>query len=148
MSRPFMGEALAGHARFEAERRRKSFPKKIRAGADAEALTLNYQAWCAIADWLETGRCTYLNSWGGVADPPRTVIGWPLLEAAAAKELERVEHKMREARDDEASDREDLLRRRDALFAIHLVVSRRRADLEELNRLAREQSAERIREAA
>lgn len=137
MSRPFFGDSLAGIARFEADRRRKSFPKMIRNGGDAEAMTLNYQAWWAIADFLETGSCAFLNAWGGVADPPVTVIDWPLLEAAAAKELAEVEAALPGSHDP------DVPRRRDALVLIHLTVSRRRAWIEETNRLLREQRAER-----
>lgn len=125
-------EFLAGAARFEADRRRRSFPRLIRGGESAEALTLNYQAWCALAEWLETGSCRFLNTWGGVADPPRTAIDWPLLEEAAAKELKAIEERLLSSPADE-----DLLRRRDAVASIHLRVSSHRHAVDETTRILR-----------
>jgi hypothetical protein len=136
-----MGDAVVALARLESERRRKAFPGLVRGGGDAEALTLNYQAWCAIADWLGTGRCAFINSWGGVAEPPVTVIDWPLLADAARKELEAVEAKLGQQED------EELRARRDCLFCIHLAVSRRREWLDETNRMLRSEAAQRLEAA-
>jgi hypothetical protein len=135
VSRPFFGEGLAKVARFEAERRRKSFPKLIYAGKlDAEQGTANYQAWIAIGDWLETGRSSIINARGGIDG--ETIISWSLLEDAARKELEAVDAKLGQQED------EELRARRDCLFCIHLVVARRREWLDETNRLLREQADE------
>lgn len=140
MRRPPYGEWLAEVAREEAERRREAGPRMVaRRKVDAETATLSYQAWSAIADWLATGRCSYFNCWGGVADPPRTVIDWPLLEAAAAKELEAAEAKLPPDSADEA-----LLRRRVALELIHLAVQREAAFIAETNALLRAAAEERV----
>lgn len=83
MSDPELIEA----ARAERDRRAETFPGKVAMGGDAEALSIEYQAWAAIAEWLETDT---FASFAGGAEPERPDapwIGWPDLEAAALAAL-------------------------------------------------------------
>jgi len=80
-------QILIEAACFERDRRGESYPAKIGAGADIEALTIDFQCWCAIAGWMETGR--FFGFHGG-AEPERDDapwISWPQLEAAAVSAL-------------------------------------------------------------
>lgn len=77
--------ALAAAARFEADRRAKRYPQQILNGLkDADEATCDWQAWLAIADWLETGRSPLLGLPAGVATPPERAIDWQLLAERAA----------------------------------------------------------------
>jgi hypothetical protein len=76
--------ALAAAARFEADRRAKRYPDLILNGLkDADEATTDWQAWLAIADWLETGRSQLLGMPAGVATPPNRAIDWDLLAERA-----------------------------------------------------------------
>jgi hypothetical protein len=136
------GDALAATARDEALRRRDSFPALVRARqVDAETATLNYQAWCAIAQFMRDGRSKIIGSYGGVADRPTKLIDWPLLEEVAAKEVEAVRAKLDEG---DGVPLDDPLRGHfDKLVLIQKAVSRTRWWLEETNRLLRHQANER-----
>lgn len=82
-------------ARFERDRRAEEYPQLIADGQrDEEKATLDYQAWCAIVEFLEQHKTSLIGSWGGTADPPVNVISWQLLEESCAKTLAHLEKRL------------------------------------------------------
>jgi hypothetical protein len=139
--------ALLDAACFERDRRAESYPLKIAEGADAEKLTIDFQCWVAIAEWLDTDR---FMSFTGGADPDAPgapVIRWPDLEAAARTALDSVAAKLageqaflarpraegEEREPLSATELEALQVRRARLFAIHAKVQRMREAIDLLN---------------
>lgn len=135
--------ALVEAARYERDRRASTYPAKIRAlasgggdgpastEADAEALSIDYQAWVAIVEWLETDR---FFSFAGGANPEREdapIVSWPELELAAQSALVSVAAKAAKS-----TDAETLLRRH-RLFCIHRRIQRHRQWLDETTRQLR-----------
>jgi hypothetical protein len=139
--------ALFAAARLERDRRAEAFPAKIRAGADAERLSIEYQCWVAIAEWLEGGR---FFSFAGGADPDRAdapVIRLAELEAAAQDALARRSAKL-EALEGQTNVTPETLgalrQRRSCLFIIHRRLALRRQSVDAINaelRARREQAA-------
>ena len=153
---------LAEAARYERDRRARSYPPKIAALApvglegsadkgcgDAEALTIDYQCWVAIAEWLESGN--FSGFYGGAepegGDAP--YILWPHLEAGAQGALEQVTAKIDRMEDDPHQQRidpakrltagqylarlSDLYIRRARLVCIHRKVQLRRQMIDSIN---------------
>lgn len=111
-------------ARYERDRRAASYPRLVASGQlDEERANLDFQAWCAIAQWMAEGRCSLIGGWGGVADPPVTVLTWAVLEESAATALASIEDRLVQADD---ARRDQLQRRRDAVFGIHAILVRQR----------------------
>lgn len=103
-------------ARHERDRREDNFPKLIADGkiplGPAEA---NYQAWCAITEWLEQGKSSWLT----------TMLGWPALEDAAEKQLADLDERL--ARPERAATKAAALREhRDAVWCIHNTLVKQR----------------------
>lgn len=130
-ARPLFGEALAAAARLERDRRGESYPGRVAAGVIGEQdATLDYQAWCAIAQWLETGRTTIVGNPGG-ADHCRDdapIVTWGLLTDAAGRALASLDAAVAKHPDD--ADRKV---RRDRLFCIHCAVSRQAERIAAIN---------------
>lgn len=115
-------QSLVDAARFERDRRAESYPPLVAAGKlGAEQGTADYQAWCAILQWLETGR--FVSFEGGTDGA--TMIDWAFVEAAAAKALAKLDAKAE--RDGEAKVR------RDRVFCIHRMVARERRLIDAIN---------------
>lgn len=138
---------LIDAAAYERDRRAAKYPPAVADGKlDAEAATIDYQAWCAIAEWLERGSCRLINGWGGTADAPDTLISWQLLEDCAAKAVAQLDAKLaREAGNADVAAVTALGRRRDDVFIIHdlMVKARQSADrTAEAVRLVRAELAE------
>lgn len=117
---------------YERDRRANSYPRLVAAGElDEEKATIDYQAWVAIADWMAEGRCWLIGGWGGVADPPVTVLTWALLEQSAEDQLASIEARIEALAGEEGADQAKLARlreRRDAIWCIHnLMVKQREA---------------------
>lgn len=137
----FAGTALVRVARAELQRRLDTFPARIAKHPDqAEPRVVNFQAWTAIADWLEHGHTRHVHYYGGAGDS--TWIDWRTLDEAAAKELKALEKKLEQAtgspgEQDEAGQaseaRAELQRRRDCIFCIATAVHNRRAFFDRLN---------------
>jgi hypothetical protein len=86
--------SLLEAAQAERERRQETFPARIadlrrelgpndETSADIEALTIDFQCWCAIVGWLETDR---FDGFYGGTDPhgdAAPYVSWPEVEAAA-----------------------------------------------------------------
>lgn len=121
-----VGTELAAAACFERDRRAESYPGKIGAGANAGALSFDYQCWVAIAEWLESDR--FMGVYGG-ADPQAPDapwIGWPALEAAAARAMGKISDANRHA----------------ALARIHRKVALRRQSVDIINAQIRAERAQ------
>ncbi len=138
---------LAEAAGFERDRRAEAYPAKIRAsGLSAEAASIDFQCWVAIAEWLETGR---FFSFAGGADPQHAdapIISWPALETAAASGLAAIEASTsaEEAKFAPDSDRlVTLYDRRASLVAIHRAVQLRRQSIDSANAELRQRAANR-----
>ena len=162
---------LVAAARFERDRRAERYPRRIAelratVGSDGpaiESLSLDYQCWCAIAEWLETERFQSIAGGANPDDPAAPIIRWPELEAAAAAALARINAKL-DALDERGSVGEGgprskerptvgvdgpateiapyitpetlgaLRERRSCLFAIHRKVALRRETIDRINR--------------
>lgn len=109
---------LVAAAQHERDRRAASYPEKIKDGADVEALTIDFQCWVAIAEWVETG---HFFSFAGGADPDSPnapIISWPHLQTAAQRALNKALNPSA---------------RRSALEAIHRKVALRRTSIDIIN---------------
>lgn len=163
--------ALVEAARYERDRRGSTYPAKLRAqgvrgtaehDARADAYAVDYQAWVAIVEWLETDR--FFGFYGGIPDDapqgaavgeacpersrrdgrPDKWVSWPELELAAQSALVSVAAKLRKGGSggaapsgaDKGGDGE-LQLRRDRLFCIHRRIQRHRQWLDETNRQLR-----------
>jgi hypothetical protein len=126
---------LVAAARFERDLRADKYPALVasrRLGAD-EAL-VDFQAWAAIAHWLEHDAWPAWTGAGGVDE--RTVVDWALAEDCAAKALAKVLDTAAAA----AADKADALNARAShLTAIHRRVQLRRQSIDSLNRQLRAQ---------
>jgi hypothetical protein len=130
--------AWVSAAQYERDRREQRYPKLIAAAKlELETATLDYQAWCAIAEWMETGRCALIGGWGGEADPPVTVISWALLEECAAKALASIEAKVERDTVDPTVQLDDLAKTRErceSVWCIHNAMVKQRESVVSLNR--------------
>ena len=148
---------LVAAARFERDRRAERYPRRIAelratVGSDGpaiESLSLDYQCWCAIAEWLETERFQSIAGGANPDDPAAPIIRWPELEAASAAALARINVKL-DVLDERGSVGEGgprskemavspetlgaLRERRSCLFAIHRKVALRRETIDRINR--------------
>jgi len=132
VSRAIFGEAMLAAARSERDYRQANYPRRIADGRSAaEEATADYQAWVAIAEWLETGRFTSFD--GGTDFGTR--IDWPFLEAAAEKALTAIDARL------EQSPSAERQLRRDRLFIIHRAIARQRALIDGINQQLRAQPA-------
>lgn len=144
---PRFPPSLVDAAAFERDRRAESYPPLVAARpAEGEQLNADFQAWCAIAEWLATGRSDIIGNWGGIADPPVTVIDWPFLEARAAAALDSLKGMVAKAEAEPKTtpaEIDALRARADRVFCIHAIVQRRRESLDRTNRMIRESLSER-----
>ncbi len=125
-------------ARFERDRRAQSYPRIVAEGKlAAEAATVDYQAWCAIAEWLACGTARMIGGWGGLADPPVAVISWALLEECAQKAVTSIDRKLAKAVAPDAA----LELRRFGLDGIHAILVCQRELVERTERDARQHAA-------
>jgi hypothetical protein len=135
---------LVETARFERDRRGESYPAKIGGGADAEALTIDFQCWCAIAGWVETG---HFFGFHGGAEPERDDapwISWPELEAAAESALTHTSAKcdrLLTEGEGEGETYAEACNRRAKLTCIHRKVQLRRQLIDSINAELRERSS-------
>lgn len=136
-------------AKLERDRRAESYPGKISDGADAEALSIDYQCWVAIAEWLETDR---FFSFAGGAEPERSdapIIRWPDLERAAEKAVGQINDKVAKQEAKGAADElTELYLRRARLICIHRRLQLRRASIDSINRSFAERHEQQKRKAA
>jgi hypothetical protein len=94
---------LASAARSEADRRARKYPALVASEKlSADEATIDYQAWHAIAVWLETGQFRTIDQGGANG---ATIVGWPEAEAAADRALADVTRKALAATDDAKRDR-------------------------------------------
>lgn len=139
---PPHGEALAEAARAERDRRGEDYPPKLLAAPDkAEAMSIDYQCWHALAGFFETGRFAGFH---GGAEPERDDapwISWPELDAAAERALASVDKSLAK-REAEGTDAGELHVRRARLFCIHRIVARRRETIDLVNAHFRKAPAE------
>jgi hypothetical protein len=147
--------ALAAAARFEADSRERNYPGMIANGdITADEATEDYQAWAAIAAWLETGRFTSGNieaAAGAKANlcDIRVVVDWLLCEQAADRAVVSTNQAQTTAAESDDTAKADRLGvRLDGLRAIARKVSRMRADVEALNRAFRTERQQQQRAAA
>jgi hypothetical protein len=140
--------SLVDAAALERDRRGESYPQAIYDGRiSSDDATADYRAWCAIHDWLATGR---LPGWFHPDE-----CSWASMETAAAKALATIDAKIASEQAFAARPRgkaddkrqpltkpqfAELESRRVCLFAIHHGVARAREWLEETNRQLRDQA--------
>jgi hypothetical protein len=139
-------DALAEAARRERDHRAASYPARLAAelpdtpayAARLAALTVDYQCWCAIAEWLESGRFGGFYGGSDQHECEAPWIGWPQLEDAAAKAVASIEAKIAKLAAD--ADRERVApalaerqERRAQLTAIHRKVRLRRQMIDSIN---------------
>lgn len=143
--------ALAAAARFERDRRGESYPAKIYEGRiSAEDAAIDYQCWCALVEWLDSGN--FRGFYGG-ADPegPKAPwISWPELEAAAERALTSVGAMVSKQEAEIVGNAEKLVElyvRRARLVVIHRKVQLRRQMIDSINVEVRARG-ERVEEAA
>jgi hypothetical protein len=142
---------LAAAACHERDHRAASYPARIAEGkSDPETASIDYQAWVAIAEWLETGN---FRSFAGGAEPDRTdapIVSWPALETAAKSALDAAGRKIDRIEADPDQQRvapakrltaeqyfeklTDLYVRRGRLICIHRKVQLRRQMVDSINR--------------
>lgn len=122
---------LAAVARFEFDRRARKYPALVASGVkSAQDATVDFQAWAAIAAWLERGQLPTLDD-GGI--DRKTWIGWAECEAAAA---EAVAATAKAINDPETAPekRPRLHQRLAALDTIHRQLGQHRRAVDWLNR--------------
>lgn len=126
---------LAEAARYEAKVRQDGSPKRVLSGLlNANAATIDFQAWSAIAGLFETGQFEAVQA-GGVRED--TVISWPECQAAAERAVASLTKLLAEASPDK---RPALERRRHLVSSIARKVALRRATIEDLNRQLRDRA--------
>lgn len=136
--------SLLAAARFELATRAERYPRLVVDGRlDADVATLDWQAWHAICDWLDSGTSRLLGLAGGVnTDKPRT-IDWDLLDSSATKAVASVQRSLAKAPDGDA--RAALVNRLALVEAIAERVRHQRLTLAtltgQLRELARERQA-------
>jgi hypothetical protein len=96
---------------------------------------------------LQSGRCSLLGGWGGVADPPVSVITWALLEEAAAKALATVAGKLERLPADDG-DRGAWSARHEHLWCIHHILEAQREAVQQYDKLTAAVAEGQRREAA
>jgi hypothetical protein len=122
---------LAAAARFERDRRCESAPQAIFDGrVTAEQAQVDYQAWCLIAQWLETGEFRIIEE-GGADGATR--IDWAVCEAAADKALKKIERKLAGEGWFDGCPETATSQRRCALIRIHRKVQLRRQSIDAIN---------------
>lgn len=124
---------LVEAACHERDRRRDSYPAKIREGADAEALCLDFQCWVAIAEFVESGRFFGFHGGADPQGPNAPWVGWPELEGAAKKALGKVELRLASEGWLDGLPETPTARRRNALTRIHRAIQLRRATVDSIN---------------
>ncbi len=128
-------------AKVERDRRAERYPRLIadRKITEDEA-TADYQAWCAIADWLAHGSWKLIGGWGGTADPPVIAITWPYMQERAKAALDTIETKILKECDPATERTIDggqlaaLRERRCAVEGIHEIVKLQREMIERTSR--------------
>lgn len=115
-------------ARYERDRRAAKFPAKVAAGEiDGDFANADYQAWCAIAEWLEQGKAGWSTS------PIVMMIGWAAMEEAAEKQLANIEERIAAGGMDPAKASQQR-ERRDAIWCIHNLMVKQRELVEPTTR--------------
>lgn len=149
---------IAEAARHERDHRAASYPAKLQGmlagtadhAARLEAMTIDYQCWVAIAEWVETGR--FFGFYGG-AEPDNEGapwISWPALETAAESALTSLSAKcdrlLTKGEGDETYA--EACARRARLICIHRKVQLRRQLVDSVNAELRASAGRSARELA
>lgn len=117
-------------ARFERDRRARSYPRLVaEKKLDHQAAEADYQAWCYIAEWMETGKCALIGGWSGEPDFEGGILTWAFLEESAAKAVAGIDAKIAKDEDDVEVTDEALAitrARREVVSSIHGLMVRQR----------------------
>jgi hypothetical protein len=150
-------DSLLDAAQAERDRRQETFPAKIldlrrqlglidESSPEIEALTIDYQCWCAIVGWLETDR---FDGFYGGTEPhgdAAPYISWPEIEGAAKDALAQRSRKIAALDGKPNVDPETLgaLRaRRACLVVIHAKIGAHRRLITELTASLQAEARER-----